>query len=209
MEQRFYSLDISCNFYDGIDSIEDERTKHLTFNASCMYGHLDMINQFYYNTSKPYGIFCEDDILIHKNFKEYLFKVIPFFNELKLDVLLIGCLIPCPIYINSLEFFEIPTKNTNSEEFPFKFYSYCDELWGTQMYMLSREYAKNILDKYYDGYKDGLSFSADYTITKDGNRGMLYPLLVIEDGKKIYDNSSQKEYHYNSFSINYIENIHI
>lgn len=44
MEERFNKLDISCNFYEGVDSSVDERTKHLSFNTSCMYGHLDMIH---------------------------------------------------------------------------------------------------------------------------------------------------------------------
>lgn len=216
MEERFKKLDIPCNFYEGIDSSLDERTKKYNFNSSCMYGHLDMIHQFYNNTNKPYGIFCEDDILIHIHLKEYLLKIIPFFNDLNLDVLLIGYLLSHPIYKNSLEFFEIPIEKTMSDEFPFKFYKYCDDLWGAQMYMLSRENAKKILDKYYVNYIEEYNnnsnitpFSADWTITKDGNRAMIFPLLVIEDGKKKYDDFNQQKYHSESFLSKYIENIHI
>lgn len=219
MEKRFHTLDISCNFHEGIDYTIDERTKHLNLNASCMYGHLDMIHKFYYNTCKPYGIFCEDDILIHTQLKEYLLKIIPFFKDLNLDVLLLGYLLSHPIYENSLEFNEIILYNNNydSTEFPFKFYHFCQELWGTQMYMLSRENAKTLLDKYYNGnyLKEYIQnpnitpFGADWTITKDGNRAMVYPLLVIEDGKKKYEVDFQEEYHSKSFLTNYIENIHI
>ena len=208
MEERFQKLDISCNFYEGVDSSVDERTKKYHFNSSCMYGHLDMIYQFYNNTSKPYGVFCEDDILIHIDLKKYLLQIIPFFKKLDLDVLLLGYLLSHLIYPNSLEFFEKKIENTNSEEFPFKFYWFCDDLWGTQMYMLSRENAKKILDKYNVDYCVE-PFGADWTITKDGNRAMIYPLLVIEDGQKKYDDYNQNKYHDGSFSLNYIEKKHI
>jgi hypothetical protein len=33
-----------------------------------MYDHLDMIKLFYNDPNTNYGIFCEDDILIHTNF---------------------------------------------------------------------------------------------------------------------------------------------
>ena len=68
MIMRFQYLDLSFNFYEGVDLFTDPRTKEFNISASsCMYGHLDMIYKFYFNTNKKYGIFCEDDILIDNN----------------------------------------------------------------------------------------------------------------------------------------------
>jgi len=217
MEKRFLTLDISCNFYEGCDLEQDIRIKEFKIgSSSCMYGHLDMIYQFYYNTNKTYGIFCEDDILIHKDFKKLLPKIIQDFDYLKLDVLLLGYLVTFPI---SEYYKEFPLKNniyTKTESYPYNYYEFYNDIWGTQMYMISRENAKKIIDKYYYDYLEKTlkesnlpPFSADWTITKDGNRALLFPLIVIEDGKQNYEHDGQHNFHYNSFSNNYLEGIHI
>jgi GR25 family glycosyltransferase involved in LPS biosynthesis len=215
MLHRFQSLDISCNFYDGV-SAEDERLKGIPLHGcafSCMYGHLDMIYQFYYHTSKPFGIFCEDDLLIHKDFTQCLSKVIEDFPLLKWDVLLLGYLITYNIRENHYHGFHlVENESFSKEESLYQYYHYPDEVWGAQMYMLTRENAKKIIDQYYVGYLEKTlldntltCFSSDYTITKDGNRMLLYPLLVIEDGKKTYDHGGQQWFHYHSYLNNYRE----
>jgi GR25 family glycosyltransferase involved in LPS biosynthesis len=215
MLQRFKTLDISCNFYDGVGG-EDKRLEGIPLNGcafSCMYGHLDMIYQFYHNTTKPFGIFCEDDILIHKDFKQSLSKIIEEFPVLKWDVLLLGYLITHNIRDSYYYGFDlIPNQSSSKEEFPYNYYSYPNEIWGAQMYMLTRDNAKNLLDEYHVGYLEKTlrdntltCFSSDYTITKNGNRMLLYPLLVIEDGKKIYDHGGQQWFHYHSYLNNYRE----
>ena len=219
MKERFIKLDISCNFYQGCDLEIDERiNKYKIGSSSCMYGHLDMIHQFYYQSNKKYGIFCEDDILIHKDFKILLPKIIHDFEYLKLDVLLLGYLITFSIHENN-QYLDFQLKNNESfktENFSFHYHNFANDIWGTQMYMISRENAKKILDKYYIGYLEKTvldssltPFSSDWTITKDGNRALLYPLLVIEDGKKKYDQIGQHNYHYYSFLNNYIKGTHI
>ena len=78
MEKIFNELGMDCFFYNGVD-FSDERinkynniiSDHTKKCWSCMYGHLDMIHKFYYNTDKEIGIFCEDDIYIHKDFKKH------------------------------------------------------------------------------------------------------------------------------------------
>jgi len=211
MSHRFQSLDISCNFYDGVDG-EDKRLLNRC-DFSCTYGHLDMIYQFYHNTQKPFGIFCEDDILIHKDFKQSLSKIIEDFPLLKWDVLLLGYLITHNIRDTHYHGFDlIKNESFSNEESLYQYYHYPDETWGTQMYMLSRENAKKILDKYYVGYLEKslqdntlTCFSSDWTITKDGNRMLLFPLLVIEDGKSTYDHGGQHWFHYHSYLNNYRE----
>jgi len=215
MLQRFQTLDISCNFYDGVCS-DDIRLKDIIpfqGSYSSMYGHLDMIHHFYYQTNKPFGIFCEDDILIHKDFKKYLTQIIKDFLIVQWDVLLLGYLITINIRENYYNGFDLKKfDELYSEDFPYQYYQYPDDVWGAQMYMLSRVNAKKILDKYYVGYlekklqDDTLTpFSCDWTITKDGNRMLLYPLLAIEDGKKNHDHSGQNWHHYYSYFNNYRE----
>jgi len=213
MMERFNKLDISCNFYEGVGP-DDIRMNNSAHTWSCMYGHLDMIHQFYYNTNKEFGIFCEDDVMIHKNFKNYLPKIFEDFKLLNLDVLLLGYLLCDNIRDGSYNGYTVINNELVCyEEFPYKYYNYPDDCWGTQMYLLSRENAKKILDKYYIGYAEQTRiennnltpFSADWIITKDGNRALLYPLIVIEDGKKTFDHHGQNHHHYYSYFNNYIE----
>jgi hypothetical protein len=75
------------------------------------------------------------------------------------------------------------------------------------MYMLSRAQAQRIIEKYANGYADRFlanpnevfpPFSADWTITKEGNRRIVYPMLAIEDGKSNYDDEGQRIFHNSS-----------
>jgi GR25 family glycosyltransferase involved in LPS biosynthesis len=209
MTERFEKLNIKCNLYEGVDH-DNEKIKILNekYGSSiyCMYGHINMIYDFYHNTNKPYGIFCEDDIVIHKDFKDKLDDIIKDFENLNLDVLLLGYLTTTNIshyyhHINS---------------YP-NYYQYPDDMWGTQMYMLSRDNAKVLLDRYYDGISymnESLIFnlpplSADWTITKQGNRALYFPLLVIEDGQNIHEHYGQHYLHHFTFVNNYIEGEYI
>jgi len=211
MTERFKKLNINCNFYNGIDH-NDEKIKILynKYNNCiyCMYGHINMIYDFYHNKNKLYGIFCEDDIVIHKDFKNKLIEIINNFKNLKLDVLLLGYLITINISNNNY----IDYKNINEN-----YYEYPDDLWGTQMYMLSRDSAKAILDIYYDGLsymemslnKKLPPLSADWTITKYGKRALYFPLLVIENNQKKYNDHGQHNLHHFTFVNNYINEEYI
>jgi GR25 family glycosyltransferase involved in LPS biosynthesis len=216
MINRFKKLDMSCYFYHGVDK-DDTRVKHLTLDSnasSCMYGHLDMIHHFYHTSNKPYGIFCEDDILIHKDFKKFLPQIIEEFEALQLDVLLLGYLVIENINTN---FIDVKLKkNIIFENENYYIYTFPNEIWGAQMYLLSRENAKKLLDKYYVGYaektlydKKLTPFSSDWTITKDGNRALVYPILVIENNEKKYNQEGQCNLHYSCYLNHYKENIHI
>jgi hypothetical protein len=210
MEERFKKLDISYNFYEGVDD-DDQRIKNKkkkygkdSSADSIMFGHLDMIYKFYNDTDKSYGIFCEDDIYIHKNFKDYLPKIIEDFESLNLDILLLGYLITHKIS-DSSDFGLLNKEIIFNDKY--KYYKYHNDLWGTQMYMLSRNNAKKILDKYYYTYLDYNPqvepFSSDWTITKFGNRALVFPLLAVEDGKKTYDHRGQHDFHFYSYFNNY------
>ena len=87
MENRFKQLDIKCSFYDGVDSNDPRIFNNNGFGAwSCMLGHIDMIKNFYENSEKEYGIFCEDDIFIHKDFNKLIPDIIEDFKLMELDI---------------------------------------------------------------------------------------------------------------------------
>jgi hypothetical protein len=208
MERKFATLNITSIFYSGVPN-DDKRLlvadPSLHHTWSICYGHLDMINHFYLNSKKEYAIFCEDDILIHKEFTNRLSLILNVLNQSQLDLLLIGYLCSNPIDTYS-NFPEI----THDGKLPHKFLEYPDSTWGTQMYILSKSQAKRIIDKYYDTYAERslkdttiIPFSADWTITKEGKRALLYPLLVIENGLSIYVDEGQEWSHKKCFDFSY------
>jgi hypothetical protein len=75
---------------------------------------------------------------------------------------------------------------------------YPDNTWGAQMYMISKKQCKYLLNKYTNGYletsiknPDITPFAADWIITKQGKRALLYPLRVIENGLMEYEDEWQ------------------
>ena len=219
MQRIFKDIDINCKIYEGVSSDDVRLSKctnsHQSVVFSCMYGHLDMINDFYYNTNKDYGIFCEDDIAIHKDLKTLMPNIIRDFSFMKLDVLLLGYLLPFKLepYVNYIHF---PIKYIQPNNQQCRYYNYPNDLWGTQMYMLSRDSAKKLLDKYNYGYADDslcnktdVPFSADWTLTKDGNRAMIYPMLALENNTSYHHDIGQRNLHQGTFNIHYSENLFI
>jgi GR25 family glycosyltransferase involved in LPS biosynthesis len=164
---------------------------HIQKCHSCMFGHLDMIRAFLDNSEKPFGIFCEDDIKIDANFIQRMDAVLRDFTHMNLDVLLLGYLFHYPIHIDE------PGKNA--------YHSYSpppSTIWGTQMYMMSREWARAVIAKYGNDDSSTLydPFSADWTITQEGNRRIVYPMLAIEDGTGNYEDEGQAYLHSMSHS---------
>jgi len=220
IKESYKKVDISCNFYEGVNKNDPYivQLEKRYFNCVyCMYGHMNMIHDFYYNTDKQYGIFSEDDIYIHINFKKYLENIIVDFERLNLDVLLLSYLTNFKI---TEEFIDFKLKNENmrsNENFQYNYHNFPDNLWGSQMYLLSRKHAKFLLDKYYDGIAytelydkcEGLPpLSADWTITKDGNRALIFPLLAIEKPCN-YEHYGQNYLHNYTYLNFFVENEYV
>lgn len=198
------------------DDVRLVRSNH--HNAwSCMYGHLDMISDFYHNTSKPYGIFCEDDIAIHSRLSELLPSLLEDFKKAQLDTLLLGYLSTFKPTSDIPGFERIDMEYTSSG---FGFHSYQNpsiDIWGTQMYMISRDYAKWLIDSFANGYAEYsvdnpqvTPFSADWIITKNGRRAMITPCVAVEiyDYEKPYDHGPQNNFHKLSYEFHFDPNIH-
>jgi GR25 family glycosyltransferase involved in LPS biosynthesis len=221
MENRFKQLDIKCSFYDGVDSNDPRIFNNNGFGAwSCMLGHIDMIKNFYENSEKEYGIFCEDDIFIHKDFNKLIPDIIEDFKLMELDVLLLGYLIPFKIssQYNGFEFKSMNNdlNNNSNNDLKYVYHNYPNDLWGAQMYMLTKKHAKYLLDNYNIEYAirtltDNTlqPFSSDWTITKEGNRALIYPMLAVETADKKSGHQGQDIFHENCKNMNYDPNMYI
>ena len=211
MEARFKQLEIDCIFSDGVDNNDPRIANNEGVGWSMMLGALDILQRFY-NSGKEFGIFCENDVYLHKDLKTMLPKIIEDFKLLSLDVLLLGYLIPFEIK-SHYQGFELNCDNTNLN---YVYHNYPNDLWGGQMILFSKKYAKAILDKYTVEYaikaRTDTSlppFSGDHTITKDGNRAIIYPMLAVETADKAYGHWGQGTFHENCKKCNYNPDIYI
>ena len=82
------------------------------------------------------------------------------------------------------------------------------------MYLITRNYAKFLLDNYYYDYSDKTlndnsikQFSADWIITKNGNRALIYPMLAVEDGNANSGHYGQDKFHIDCHNFNINENL--
>jgi GR25 family glycosyltransferase involved in LPS biosynthesis len=196
MESRFKTAGITnYEMSDGVPLSDHRITttcNHTKRCHSCMYGHLDMIRDFLENDSSPYGIFCEDDIMIDADFLPRLDHILRDFEKQNLDIMLLGYLIGHALGGGNDSFSSLYKGTT------YRYYEYVPEtIWGTQMYMMTRKHAKYIIEKYScPEANPDVHFSADWTITQEGERRIVYPMLAIEDGKTTYDNAGQAHFHH-------------
>jgi GR25 family glycosyltransferase involved in LPS biosynthesis len=203
MIARFESQHISVHFVDPVHTsdprIDPILNKRVT---SIMLQHMDSIRHFYEQTSNAYAIICEDDILLSNTFAEDLPNILEIYNELKIDVLLLGYLLPFQL-----------TKDNHHHEFKllkesnnYAFYDFPYHLWGSQMYLIHREHAKFLLDKYTIEYATAdiaRPYNPDWTLTKDKNKALVYPMLALEEGCEKSNDPGQSNYHLSCFLANY------
>lgn len=182
------------------DEIQHKRT------CSIMLQHLDSLKHFLDNTDKEFCIVCEDDIHISKNLRNDLPEIIEQFKTLDLDVLLLGYLFMYPVDTETNAHFALKSRSKK-----YKYANFPDDLWGSQMYMMSRKHAKNILDKFGPDYilTGELPYNPDWILTKTGNRALMVPMIAVEEGDTKTDHGGQNEFHRRCFECNYDANVHI
>jgi hypothetical protein len=211
MKLRFANEQLNLNFVQPVE-IEDSRlipappSQKRTW--AIMWSHLDMLKTFV-ETDADYGIFCEDDITIRRGLKELLPEITSAYNRLNLEILLLGYLVnyrPVKIGITS----EFKLINCN-----FIYMNYSDNVWGSQMYMLDRKTARKFLTIYTVEYamnseldKSIPYFSPDWTLTKNGKRAAIYPMLAVEEGQVATSHQGQAEFHRQCHEIHFDENYH-
>ena len=196
--------------------IDDERLTSLSnrekYNKidlrtwSIMLRHMDVIQSFY-DSEDEHCIVCEDDIYISKDFSNDLGGIIKDFEEMKWDILLLGYLYPHK-HIDLQKIY-----SRSSYHSYHSYHSYPDNIWGTQMYMISRSYAKFLLDKFdlEHAYEtiDTYPYSSDWIITKNGKRALIFPMMAVEEGVNLSGHKGHVEFHKTCFEANYDSNKYI
>uniref|UniRef100_A0A6C0I1M6 Glycosyl transferase family 25 domain-containing protein n=1 Tax=viral metagenome TaxID=1070528 RepID=A0A6C0I1M6_9ZZZZ len=205
MTDRFKALGLDCHFIHPITT-DDERIKDQDIIPFCkrswaiLFQHVDSIRQFYETTTYDYCIVCEDDIYISRSLNEELPKIIDLFESANLDILLLSYLWPYTV-VDSQHF---PLKKQTDE---FKLHGYPNDLWGAHMYMVSRNHAKSMIERFTKEYaevqKHPTPFCSDWQITKFGERALLVPMVGVEEGGTKTDHDGQNNFHQSCFEFNY------
>jgi GR25 family glycosyltransferase involved in LPS biosynthesis len=166
---------------------------------------MKMIKAFY-ETGEPYGIFCEDDIYLRRDIKEYLPKVIYAAKKHRLDIILLGYLLPYP----PIGYDFLLKYSANGIDIT----GYPDHVWGALCYMLSRDQAKYFIDKYTIEYGIATNsdhpYCSDWILTKDAKRrGLVWPMLALEEGEVKTDHEGQIRFHRECTKAHYNPNVFI
>ena len=205
--------------YEGID-LTDRRVRtvltDLPGRGDCVrrtfsitWGHMDMVQKFMYHSTAPYAIFCENDLCLsrtlHKDVKWTMEKM----KAHDMEIVLMGFLNSMPKDAYSYTY----GKHHASDDDPTAertLYRYPDDYWGVQMYMISRAYARKLLDTFtldyvrrtWEGDRSIATFSPDHTLSKlaaHDKRAFLFPQAAIEDGTTMYEHGGQHNFHQASF----------
>ena len=203
MASRLERLNLSYSFPPPVEKEDIRIPAHLSDDIkrlfSCTWGHLDMIRQFAEtDTDVEYGIFCEDDIHIRRDLPTLLPMLTAAYEAYGLDLLLLGYLSPFPL-IQGVSQHRISIMGYN------------DQQWGAQMYMISRANARKFLDHFggdyglrsLDSANNLAPFSPDWTVTKFGNRALIYPMMAVEEGAIVGDHSVHVSFHAQCHVVNY------
>ena len=204
MMDRFEQVGVPANFVDPMDNNdlirkEIEGHTHLQNNfrvLSCIINHLTMMKMFLEGETN-HGIFCEDDIYLRKSFKDDLPDIIRNFDRLSLDILLLGYLLPLSPRMENCHY-KLKEQYT--------YHQFPDDTWGTQMYMLSRKQAEYFVNKYTLEFAKShpeVVFAADWTLTKDGNRALIYPMVAVEEGGVSTSHQGQIDFHRTCAAVQY------
>jgi hypothetical protein len=104
-----------------------------------------------------------------------------------------------------------------NEDRTYEFLQYPDDLWGSQMYMMSREHARKIVTDYTADYitrplsegESRIPYSPDWILTKCGKRALIYPMMAVEEGDSPLGHPAHEEFHHRCHVQNYVEGVHI
>jgi len=168
---------------------------------SIIFQHVDCMKAFVENTTYDYCIICEDDVMFSRKLKENISHIIPLYEKTKLDILLLSYL--CPYDLPEDSYFPLITKKEQ-----WKIQGYPDDLWGAHMYFMSRNHAKTLVKKYTAEYAlietlKGHPFSPDWQITKFGKRGLIVPMVGLEEGEVKTTHQGQIDFHRAVFNFHY------
>jgi hypothetical protein len=208
MIQRVKTIGLNAHFVDPV-STNDPRIKDQPItdfekrNWSIFFQHVDSMRHFFENTTYDYCIICEDDVLFSRKLKDQIPEIINLYDKSGLDILLLSYLWPYDV----AEDHYFPVLQRTNE---WKIQGYPDDLWGAHMYFMSRAHAKTLSTLYTAEYAlsetlDGRPFCTDWQFTKYGKRGLLVPMVGLEEGDVKTDHQGQIDFHRSVFNFHYKE----
>jgi len=207
MNHRVKSVGMDAHFVEPV-STQDPRindkpiTDFEKRNWAIFFQHVDCMRNFYENTTYDYCIICEDDVMISRTLNTQIPQIIDLYDNANLDILLLSYLWPYEIPANHY----FPVISENGE---YKIHGYPEDLWGAHMYMISRKHAKTLIDRYTPEYALAQTadkpFSPDWQFTKFGNRGLIVPMVGLEEGEVKTDHQGQIDFHRSCFLFHYRE----
>jgi GR25 family glycosyltransferase involved in LPS biosynthesis len=215
MTERFNSIGIEPIFIKEVHSNDDRLNYDIDINIkrvwSIMLQHLDCIRDFFENTDKSHCIVCEDDIYISKNMSNDIENIVKNFDKLELDILMLGYLLYYKIDVNNYYHNHYFPVLLNDDKH--MYHSYPDDIWGTQMYLISRNYAEFLLNKFTPQFAfeniNSINYNPDWIITKNGKRALLNPMIAVEEGVNLSDHEGQITFHKQCCECNYNPDIYI
>jgi len=204
MIERIKNIGLEAHFVKPV-SIDDIRITNqpITFfekrNWSIFFQHVDAMREFIENTTYDYCIICEDDVLLSRNLKEEIPQIINLYDQSQLDILLLSYLWNNNIFENNY----FPLLHQTEQ---WKIHGYPDDLWGAHMYFMSRKHAMELVERYTAEYaltQKNIPFCTDWQITKLGKRGLIVPMVGLEEGNVKTDHQGQIDFHSSVFKFNY------
>lgn len=204
MSKRFYETGLTAKIYKFNENdpraytVADNRPELSRGQYGNLFSFLTMIEDFYNYSDKEYAVILENDVFLKKNIAFELKKACEIHKNLGLDILLIGYLSTCTPA--EMGFEEI----TNNQCYEYKCYRFPDDLWGSHGFIINKKHAKYFMDKYTIEYVTTLTdVGGDWIYSKDGNRALMYPPLVVEEGYVKTDHYGQITYHMNCRNYQY------
>jgi hypothetical protein len=209
MTARFATLGITPIFVPGVETSDPRLEKVAEGDRkvwAIMLQHMDSIQHFFDDPSKPeYCVICEDDIFVAKTYNEDLQEVLIHFNQMELDVMMLGYLLPYTIDMSTClhkQYFSIMRTTPK-----FIYHEYPNDIWGTQMYLIKRTYAEHLLKTYTFEHAlanpTTVTYSSDWIITKIGKKSLIEPMMAVEEGVNNSGREDQVDYHIRCRDLNY------
>ena len=210
MIDRFKKLNLDnyITFTSEVDH-DDSRLTSISHESkrgcSALLQHLDSLRNFL-NTEEESCIVCEDDIYISKTLSEKLPSILYDFKLMNLDILMLSYILPIKIQMDhEYHQYYFPYYNKPEDKilinYSHTYHHYPNDIWGAQMYLVSRNYARYILENFdithdttIEKFKD--CPLVDWIITKNGNRALIYPMLAVEENGINYNREAYLEVNY-------------
>jgi hypothetical protein len=145
--------------------------------CSIFLGHISMMKMFLETSDKEFGIFCENDIRIHKDIKSKIPYYLEKMKDLNLDILRLGYFIRNQTYLDSLKRIKEGIYEKTNLGIP-----------GAQMYVLTRQKCQKHVEKFnlqyllhfFYGPKVYYYVDGNVTLVDDGKSALIYPMLALE-----------------------------